>query len=67
MEFFLTLGIIAAIAALLSAGFCVPIFRLKKRYAKPIALVVGLILFVVLSLAGVFLLILESTRRGHPF
>lgn len=67
MEFFLTLGVIAGIAGLLSAGMVFPLFRSKRPYAKPIAVIVGVILFVVLSFGGVFLLILESQRRGHPF
>ena len=67
MEFFLTLAILAAIAALLSAVVAVPIFRLTKPYAKPLAVVLGTILFLFFWAAGVVILIAESGRRGHPF
>ena len=67
MEFFLTLAIIAAAAALLSAAISFPIFRLKNPYAKPVAVVLGLVLFVGFAIGGFILLIAESARRGHPF
>lgn len=67
MGFFLTLGLLAAIAGLLSAAFSFPIFRLKRPYAKPVAVVFGIILFVVFAIGGFILLIAESARRGHPF
>ena len=66
MEFFLTLAILAAVAGVLSAALAYPIFRLGKPYAKPLAVVLGLILFVVFAWAGFVLLIAESARRGHP-
>lgn len=67
MEFFLTLAVLAAVAGLLSAAIAFPIFRLRKPYAKPLAVVLGLILFVVFAIGGFILLIAESARRGHPF
>ncbi|MDA1051417.1 MAG: hypothetical protein O3C40_13175 [Planctomycetota bacterium] len=67
MEFFLTLAALAVTAALLSGIIAVPIFRLKKPYAKPIAVVLGVILFVVFAIGGFILLLAESARRGHPF
>lgn len=67
MELFLTLALIAAAAALLSAAISFPIFRLKKTYTKPVAVVLGLVLFVVFAFGGFILLIAESARRGHPF
>ena len=67
MEFFLTLAIITAIAGLLSATLVSGIFRSKHPYGKGIAVLVGLILFAALACGGVWLLIIESARRGHPF
>jgi hypothetical protein len=67
MEFVLTLGLIAVVAAALSAGISVPILRLKKPYSKPLAVVLGVTLFVFLAVAGFVILIIESGRRGHPF
>lgn len=67
MEFFLTLSILAAVAAVLSAGIAVPVFRLNNRSAKPIAVVLGVLLFVFFAGAGFVILIIESGRRGHPF
>ncbi len=67
MAFFLTIAVLAGVAALLSALFAWPVWRLKKSYAKPAAVVLGVILFVVFSWGGFVLLIVESARRGHPF
>jgi ABC-type branched-subunit amino acid transport system permease subunit len=67
VEFFLTLAVIAAASALLSAAISFPIFRLKKPYAKPVAVVLGLVLFVVFAIGGFIWLLAESARRGHPF
>jgi predicted PurR-regulated permease PerM len=67
MEFFLTIAVLAGVAALLSALFAWPVWRLKKSYAKPVAVVMGVVLFVVFTSGGFILLIVESARRGHPF
>lgn len=67
MEFFLTIGIIGLVAAALSGAIAVPIGRLQKPYARPAAVVLGLVLFALLSSAGFVLLIVLSARAGHPF
>jgi hypothetical protein len=67
MQFFLTLAMIAAIAAALSGAIAWPLFRLNRPYARPLAVVLAIILFFVLSWAGFVILISESARRGHPF
>ena len=67
MEFFLTLGVLTMIASLLSAAISVPIFRLKKPFAKPLVVGLGVVLFVVFSWAGLVTLIMVSARAGHPF
>jgi len=67
MEFFLTIGLLALIAGMLSAAISVPVFRWKKPYARPAAVVLGIILFVFFSWAGFVLLIVVSARAGHPF
>ena len=67
MEFFLTLAIISAVAALLSIAMVFPIFRWKRPFTKLIAVMVGLILFLSLTWAGVVFLVAESAQRGHPF
>ena len=67
MAFFLTIAVLAGVAALLSALVAVPVWRLQKQYAKPVAVVLGVILFVVFTWGGFVLLIVESARRGHPF
>jgi hypothetical protein len=67
MEFFLTMGLLALIAGLLSAAISVPIFRMRKSYAKPLAIVLGAVLFLFFSWAGFVLLIIISARAGHPF
>ncbi len=67
MEFFLTLGIIAAVAGLMSAAIVSGVFRSRHTYGKTVAILVGLILFVVIGCAGAWFLIYESARRGHPF
>lgn len=67
MEFFLTLAIISGSVASLSIAMVFPIFRLKRRYTKQSAVVIGLGLFVLFAWAGFVFLIAESARRGHPF
>jgi hypothetical protein len=67
MAFFLTIAVLAGMAALLSALVAVPVWRLKTSYAKPVAAVLVVLLFVVFTWGGFVLLIVESARRGHPF
>ena len=67
MAFFLTIAVLAGVAALLSALAAVPVWRLKKQYAKPLAVVLGVLLFAVFTWGGFVMLIVESARRGHPF
>lgn len=67
MEFFLTLAVIAAIALALSGAIAWPLFRLKKPYAKPLAVVLGIVLFFVLAGGGFVMLIIVSAQHGHPF
>ena len=67
MAFFLTIAVLAGAAALLSALVAVPVWRLQKPYAKPLAVVLGVVLFVGFTWGGFVLLIVESARRGHPF
>jgi hypothetical protein len=67
MGFFLTLAVIAAIAALLSGTIAWPLFRIRKPYAGPLAVVLGIILFVGFAWAGFVLLIVISGQNGHPF
>ena len=67
MEFFLTIAVLASVAALLSALFARPVWRLKKSYAKPLAVVMGVVLFIACTWGGFVLLIVDSARRGHPF
>lgn len=67
MEFWLTIAVLAGVAALLSALFAWPVWRLKESYAKAVAVVLGVVLFVSFSWGGFVLLIVESARRGHPF
>ena len=55
------------VAALLSAGIAVPIFRLKRSYSKPLAVALGVVLFLFFWAASFVILIIESGRRGHPF
>jgi hypothetical protein len=64
MEFFLTSALIAVFAAALSAGFSVPNGRLQKPYAGPLAIVLGLVLFVFFTGAGFVLLVIVSARAG---
>lgn len=67
MEFSFFLAGLLAVAGVLAAIIAVLINRLDQPYAKPVALVVGVILFVVFAWAGLVLVVVESTRRGHPF
>jgi hypothetical protein len=67
VAFFLTIAVLAGVAGLLSALVAVPVWRLKKSYAKPLAVVLGVVLFVVFTWGGFVMLIVESARRGHPF
>jgi hypothetical protein len=61
------MGLLALVASLLAAVVCVPFSRLKKPFAKPLAIVLGGVLFVFFSWAGFVLLIVVSARAGHPF
>lgn len=67
MAFFLTIAVLAGVAALLSALVALPIWRLRKQYAKSLAVVLGVLLFMFFTWGGFVLLIVESARRGHPF
>ena len=67
MEFVLTIGLLVVIACTLSAAIGVPIYRLNKPYAKPLAIVLVIISFAVFSWAGFVLLVVISARAGHPF
>ena len=68
MEFLLTLVFLIGLpAALLSGAAVWPIFRMQRPYAKVIAVVVGVVLFVVFAWAAFVALIVWSAQQGHPF
>ena len=67
MEFILTLVLLVGLpAALLSGAASVLIWRTRKPYAKLIAIVVGILLFVVLAWAAFVALVVWSAQQGHP-
>lgn len=67
MEFILTLVFMVGLpAALLSRTASVFIWRTRRPYAKLIAVVVGVLLFVVLAWAAFVALAIWSAEQGHP-
>lgn len=67
MEFVLTIGLLVVIACTLSVVIGFPIYRLKRPYAKPLGILLAIILFVAFSWAGFVTLVVISARAGHPF
>lgn len=67
MGFIFVLLAIAVAAGLLSAVIVIPIYRMKKPYAKLLATVVAVVLIPLLAWAGFVLLVVVSARQGHPF
>lgn len=68
MEFILTLFFLIFTPAMLISGLIVtPLFRLKKPYVKPLAIVVGVVLSGVFAWIFFVLMIIGSAQLGHPF
>ena len=67
MEFFITLGGIALVAALPSGLIAMLIWRMKKPYSKPLALASAIVLFIACCWAAFVSIIVISGRMGHPF
>ncbi|MDA1039098.1 MAG: hypothetical protein O3A37_02235 [Planctomycetota bacterium] len=68
MEFVLSILFLVALpAALLSGAASVLIWRTRKPFAKLIAIVLGVVLFVALAWAAFVTLIVWSSQQGHPF
>lgn len=67
MEFNLTLVLLGLPAALLRGLIVTPLFRSKSRESKALAILLAPILTVVFAWAFFMLLLIWSTRAGHPF
>ena len=68
MEFLMTMVFLIGLpAALLSGATVFPVYRLQKPYAKVMAVVVGVVLFLVFAWAAFVALIIWSARQGAPF
>jgi len=64
MQFFLTLALIAFAS---SRAIAFPIWRLTKPNAQPLAIVVGILLFLFLYWAEFVIPVAENARRGARF
>lgn len=68
MGFILTIVLLVVIpAAFLSSLVVRPLFRQRKPYAKPLAVVAGVVLLLVFAWGGFVLLVAGSGQLGHPF
>ncbi len=67
MEFYLGVGLLMVITGLLSAAISFGVSRLQNRYAKPLAIIMGILLFIVLTSGSFVGVIVVSAQQGHPF